>query len=78
MLQLGPLPQHTISGGFGGGAWLVGLAGGCAKGLVVVWAKVEINAVENSRIMIRRVKVNPIEPPRKRDGPLASAAAPRV
>src|SRR5271165_851599 len=61
MLQFGPLPQQTMSGGLGGGAWLEGVVGAGAKGLVVVCATAESRADRNSRIAIPWTRARPMK-----------------
>src|SRR5271157_2679444 len=62
MLHFGPLPKQTMSGGFGGGAWLVGVAGAGAKGLVVVvCATAEARADKKSRTALQRTNARAIE-----------------
>jgi hypothetical protein len=50
ILQLGSLPQQTMSGGFGGAAWLA-----------VAWASAEITENKNNQIAIPQMRTRPIE-----------------
>ena len=69
MLQFGPLPQQTMSGGLGGGVWLAGLAGGGAKGFsVVCWAVAETKADRNRRSARQRVSMSDIRISRSSNG----------
>jgi hypothetical protein len=58
MLQSGPFPQQTMSGGLGGAAWFAVFFG--IVGLAVVCATAEAKAAGSRRIAIERISLFPI------------------